>query len=139
MNVRSTARGALAGFASGGRSLLPFAVTLAAGKSPWTGLAATLAAGEIVGDKLPFAPPRTQPVPLVGRALAGGLCGWMLANRDGSSRPVGAGVAAVAAVAGTFAGYYARKFLTLELGIPDPVIAIAEDGIVFGLARFANA
>jgi uncharacterized membrane protein len=138
MKVLATTRSFATGIATGSRSLLPLAMTLAAGKSPWAGLAGTLAAGELIGDKLPFAPARIEAIPLAGRAFCGALCGWLLAARDGSARPVAAGVGASAAVASTLAGYYARKFLTHELGIPDPLIALAEDGIVFGLARFAN-
>ncbi len=139
MTLTSAPASALAGFASGLRSLLPLAVTLAANRSPWTGLAGTLAAGELVGDKLPFAPPRTQPVVLGGRALTGALCGSLLAKRAGENATAGALLGGIGAIAGTVLGYNARKCLTSELALPDVLVALAEDGITFGLARFANA
>ena len=139
MSISLTPASAAVGFATGLRSLLPLGVTLAAEKSAWTGLAGTLAAGELGGDKLPFAPPRTQAGPLIGRALIGALCGSLVAKRADKNARAGALLGAAAAIAGTVGGYNARKYLTKELGIPDAVIALLEDGLTFGLARLANA
>jgi uncharacterized membrane protein len=129
----------VAGFSTGLRSMTAPAVTLAAGKSAWTGLAGTLAVGEVLADKLPVVPARTQAGPLFGRALFGALCGWAIAGRAGRSQSAGAAVAALGAIASAYGGYYARKFIDERVGIPDPVVALAEDGLAFGLARLANA
>ena len=39
-----------------------------------------LAAGEVIGDKLPMAPARIAPIPLFGRVMSGGLCGAALVS-----------------------------------------------------------
>jgi uncharacterized membrane protein len=128
-----------AGLSTGLRTFTATSVTLAAGQSPWTGLAGTLAAGELLGDKLPMTPARTQPAALLARAGAAAYCGSLLAKREGRSPALGAGIAVIAAVGAAFAGYHVRAFVGKSLGIPDPVVAVLEDGIAFGLARLANA
>lgn len=129
----------IAGISTGLRTLTATSVTLATGKSAWTGLVGTLAAGELLGDKLPATPERTKPIGLIGRAAFGGLCGYILAGRSDRSRPAGAVLGIAGAVAGAFAGINLRKIAGAKLGLPDPVVALVEDGIAFGLARVANA
>jgi uncharacterized membrane protein len=128
----------LAGLSTGLRTFTATSVTLASERSAWTGLAGTLAAGELVGDKLPMTPARTEPVGLLARAGAAAYCGTLLAKRDVRSPMLGACVAVAAAIAAAFAGYHLRAFVGKQLGIPDPVVALAEDGIAYGLARLAN-
>lgn len=89
------------------------------------------AAGETVGDKLPSAPPRTQPGPLIGRALSGALCGAALARSQRESAVAGALLGAVGGIVGTFAFYALRRTLT-EAGLPDFVVAVGEDALAFG-------
>lgn len=88
-----------------------------------------LAAGELVGDKLPATPSRTSLPLLLGRAASGGLVGAALfasAERPATSGGIlGAG----AAVAGAFAGEKLRGLAGQKSGIPDPIVALVEDGV----------
>lgn len=101
----------------------------------WLGTARTagvfklLAAGEIVGDKLPKTPPRTAPALLLARLLSGGLSGAALCLAAGKPSVTGA---AVGALAGTFAFYHLRRSLDRATGLPDPLIAVAEDALAYG-------
>jgi uncharacterized membrane protein len=94
---------------------------------------AALAAGELVGDKLPFMPSRLKPEGLTARCTSGALCGAALMtahrNRDHKALVAGAAVGALAAIAGAFAGYYLRRQLGQRLNAPDPAIAVVEDMI----------
>jgi uncharacterized membrane protein len=89
-----------------------------------------LAAGEIVADKTPFVPDRTDLLPLLGRAGTGALAGASVAVAGGSRALEGAFVGATAAVAATYAAYHLRRFLSRTLHIPDCLVAIAEDAVV---------
>lgn len=91
-----------------------------------------LAAGEIMADKTPWIPDRISPPGLVGRGVSGALAGAALCSGDGNEEPVvGAVVGAAAALASAFAAYHLRKRLG-EAGIPDPVLAAAEDVLAVG-------
>lgn len=92
------------------------------------------ALGELVADKLPFTPARTDPLPLLGRMFFGGVVGALTYPR---ARLLGALLGAAAAAGVTFATYHIRRALTHELGIPDPIVALAEDAIVVASARAA--
>ncbi len=94
-----------------------------------------LAAGELVGDKLPGVPDRISPPALVGRTLSGALIGATLATRQRQSRRTGASVGAVSAMLGAYATYYLRRRLGQTTGFPDPVWAVLEDALVIGLGR----
>jgi uncharacterized membrane protein len=94
-----------------------------------------LAAGEMVADKLPFVPPRTELPSLVGRAASGALCGAVVAARHRSSKPLAAVVGAVAAVGAAHLAYRLRKGAGEATGIPDPVLALAEDALVLTAGR----
>ena len=101
--------------------------------SPTTALVfKVLGAGEIVGDKLPKTPSRTDPGPLFGRALFGGLCGAALCLDEGESPVLGAALGAVSAVASAFAFYHLRHSLTYDIGLPDLPVALAEDALAYG-------
>jgi uncharacterized membrane protein len=94
---------------------------------------AALAAGELVGDKLPFMPSRLKPEALTARFASGALCGAALMaahrNRDHNALLAGAVVGALAAIAGAFAGYHFRRQLGQKLNVGDPAIAVIEDMI----------
>ena len=92
------------------------------------------AAGELIGDKLPNTPARTQAGPLVGRALSGALCGAALARGGRESAVTGAVFGAVGGVVGTYAFYALRHTLT-EAGLPDLVVALGEDALAVGGGR----
>lgn len=90
---------------------------------------AALAAAELIGDKLPFIPNRTDVGPLIGRITSGGLCGAAITAAKGESLALGAVVGGVAAVIGTFAGYHLRHKAVHEAGAPPLVAAVIEDAL----------
>jgi hypothetical protein len=89
------------------------------------------AAGELVADKSPWIPPRCDPPSLAGRVISGALAGRLVAG------PAGARVGAATAAATTYASERARELLGHRLGLPDPVLAVAEDALVLGVATTA--
>ena len=91
-----------------------------------------MAAGEIVGDKLPMTPSRIAPGPLLGRILFGGLCGAALCAAGGKRPGMGAILGSAGAVAGAFGFYYSRRYAGKVLKIPDPFLGAIEDALVYG-------
>src|SRR3712207_7578700 len=60
--------------------------------------------GELLVDKLPVAPSRTSPPPLLGRAVSGGFVGAALFASEGRRVAAGGVLGAVSALAGGYAG-----------------------------------
>ena len=97
-----------------------------------------LALGELVGDKLPFVPDRVDPLPLAGRAVAGALVGAAVVGANGGDTRrtvVGGLLGAAAAVAAAHLFYRLRRGAAERLGVPDPLLAFAEDALAIGAAR----
>jgi len=92
-----------------------------------------LAAGEIVGDKLPFTPSRIAPGPLFGRVVSGGLCGVALCSAGGKRADLGAVLGVAGALAGAYGFYHLRRALGQKLPVPDPVLGAAEDVLAYGV------
>ena len=88
---------------------------------------AAAAVGELVADKLPRTPNRTDPGPFIARILTGGLSGAALVAGTGGSLVAGAIAGALGGAAGTLGGYRVRTGLVRTLGVPDYVVAIGED------------
>jgi uncharacterized membrane protein len=145
-------RSGLLGIVAGLRSQFPAAALAAGGLEPTArplALIATrggrraaylAAAGEIVADKLPVTPDRVQTGGLVARAASGAIAGAVLASAGGvrGARlvlPVLAG--AGGAYLGSWGGFTARRALVAATGLPDPVVAVAEDVVAIGLAAVA--
>ncbi len=140
----------LLGVGTGIRSVMPLAVTAwfaRTGKLPVTGtwaqwirhpaavgLLTAAAVGECIADKLPSAPNRTAPVPLIGRLCLGGMVGAIVAAafRRPAIRGVAMGVAGAAA--GSYGGFYLRKGLTKGAGLPDLPVALSGDAAAVTLA-----
>lgn len=101
-------------------------------------------AGELVADKLPIVPTRTDPGPLAGRAFFGALTGVATSEAVAPSRTprqvavVGA-IGMTGAVAGSYAGRGYRAWATKAIGLPDLAAALIEDGVAAGLALIATA
>ena len=95
-----------------------------------------LALGELVGDKLPTTPSRKAPLGFVARIVLGGLSGAALLLGSSASGIAGGAAGILGAVAGTLGGYEARTRLVKALGVPDYVIAVAEDLVAVGGAYF---
>jgi uncharacterized membrane protein len=86
--------------------------------------------GELVGDKLPATPSRTSLPPLLGRAASGALVGATVFVSEGRRATTGAALGSTAAIAGAFAGERLRALAVEKTGLPDPVVALAEDAAV---------
>ncbi len=127
---------AVLGAATGARSFAG-AAALALHGRPRAGWARAailvLAGGEAIGDKLPMTPPRSAPPGLAGRIVCGALVGAATAG------PPGAGLGAALALATTYPSERARALLGRKTGLPDPVIAVAEDAVAYGAAYLAAA
>ena len=95
------------------------------------------AAGELVGDKLPFLPARTAPGPLFGRIQFGALAGSAAFTEQDEPAWQGALIGAACAVAGAFAGYNYRTRVARALNVPDLPVALAEDAATAALAAAA--
>lgn len=87
---------------------------------------------EIVVDKLPKTPRRTELLGLIARFALGGLSGAALCAAANQSLVVGAVLGGVGGVAGGFAGYSVRTRLVKALNVPDTVVALLEDAVAIG-------
>jgi uncharacterized membrane protein len=111
----------------GGLAGTPFAA-LGSGRTP--ALFEALMIGEMVGDKTPFIPARTSAPAVLGRAFFGALVGAALSVSGGRGGVSGALVGALSALAGVYAIDRLRSGATQELGLPDRVFGLLEDGLV---------
>jgi uncharacterized membrane protein len=143
------------GFASGLRAFTPLALSCWIAAWGWMPLGGTrlaflgtnigasivslLAVAELIGDKLPVTPSRISAGPLGARVLTGALCGAALAIGAGTPWLLGLICGVVGSVAGAFAGFHARRFLVMRMGVRDILVAIAEDitTIILTLGVFA--
>ena len=91
-----------------------------------------LAIGELIADKLPFIPGRTQPGPLGARIVFGAICGAALCLSGGASLLPGAILGGLGGIAGAFAGYNYRRWLSRGAKFPDLLIALLEDLVAVG-------
>ena len=95
---------------------------------------AAAAIGELIADKLPFMPKRTQAPSLVWRALSGALSGAAVCATKKRSAVAGALLGAAAAAGATYGTYELRRWVGKRFDLPDPVVAIVEDVLVAGCA-----
>jgi uncharacterized membrane protein len=101
----------------------------------WTGHLVTalifsvLAVGEIVGDKLPKTPNRTNLLGMTGRIIVGGLMGAIVATALDGSVFEGILLAVSGAFVGAHAGYLVRRELVVLLRWKDWHVAVFEDVI----------
>ena len=101
--------------------------------SSWaTMLARVAAVGEMVADKTPNIPPRTEALPLMGRLTVGAFSGFVLCMAERESALLGALFGAIGALVGTFGFYHLRRLIGEETSIPDFAIAVAEDAVAVG-------
>jgi uncharacterized membrane protein len=99
--------------------------------SPWVSrMLRMFEIGEMLVDKLPVTPSRTSPPPLLGRAASGAFVGAALFASENRRAAVGAALGATAALVSAYAGERLRLQVSEKLGVPDPVVALLEDGLV---------
>jgi uncharacterized membrane protein len=103
-----------------------------------TGLALA-ALGELVADKLPKTPNRTDPPALIMRGVSGAFAGAALSGRKRNDRIKGAVLGGLAAIGVGYGMYYLRAWLGRKSGVPDAVLAIGEDAVALTLALKAIA
>lgn len=84
---------------------------------------------ELIMDKLPKTPRRTEALGLIARFALGGLSGAALCAAANQSAVLGGVLGGVGGVAGGFAGYAARTRLVKALKVPDLVVALVEDAV----------
>ncbi|MCC2547395.1 DUF4126 family protein [Hymenobacter sp. BT175] len=94
-----------------------------------------LAAAEMVGDKLPQMPDRTEPISIAGRALSGAVVGAVLYKLGYRKLVSGALLGGAAAVAGTFGAYYLRRAVNEKTSLQEPTAGFLEDAVVVGLGN----
>jgi uncharacterized membrane protein len=100
-----------------------------------TPVAVTFALGELVVDKLPSTPKRTEPAGLAGRIALGALSAAILASSIGRGGRVPAVIGAATAVGSAFAGMTVRAKLSEHL--PPVLVALGEDLLSASLAAEA--
>lgn len=96
-----------------------------------------LAAGELIGDKLPQTPDRISAFPLIARLCFGGLVGAISATSLHGSTLEGILLGSIAALAGAFVGFHMRKSLCAKVDWPDLPVAVVEDLLAIGLSVLA--
>jgi uncharacterized membrane protein len=96
-------------------------------------VAAALALLELIGDKIPGIPNRTDLGPMIGRAAAGAFIGASVAQATGRDRIAGALVGSLFAIVGAQLSFRLRRSLTHVL--PPIAAAAVEDAAVVAIAR----
>jgi uncharacterized membrane protein len=93
------------------------------------------AIGELIADKLPKTPSRTAPLGLTARTVLGAGSAAALAVSAQTALTLAVVAGAIGGVVGAFAGYNVRHTVVTKLGLPDFMVALAEDAaaIVGGL------
>ena len=91
-----------------------------------------LAIGELVADKLPKTPNRTDPGPLAFRLITGGFSSMAICASAHQPLVIGMIIGAIGSIAGAFAGYQIRHRLVKTFGFPDLSVAVAEDIVAIG-------
>ena len=113
------------------------------------------AVGEMLVDKHPATPNRTDPPSVIARTMSGAVtgaaimvsgAGWstrsplrsrraswpMNSARTAEAALVGAVIGGGAAYIGTFASYHLRRILSARTQAPNVVLGVAEDAVVYG-------
>jgi uncharacterized membrane protein len=128
------------GMVTGSRNALGPALVARHARRPWLRRTAYLmAAMELIADKIPFAPKRTEPIWLATRMLGGaGVAREMLRGRGRTAVAGGLVIGAAAAIAGAFTCMRARLALTRRLGggaVANALAGTIEDLTVINIGR----
>ena len=90
-----------------------------------------MALAEFLGDKLPLAPNRTQPLSIAIRCFAGCLVGAGIFNAAGKKAMTGAVLGCLIAGASTYGSFFLRRKLA-RTGLGNFMSGIIEDAFVVG-------
>lgn len=105
--------------------------------SPLTSNALRLfAVGEMVMDKMPFVPKRTNAPSLTARAVSGGLAGAVVGMMYRGSPMVAGLIGALSATGATFGITQLRKQITENTAVPDALVGGLEDLLVLGTGYY---
>jgi len=100
-----------------------------------------LTVSEVIIDKLPATPNRTQPAGVVFRGLSGALAGASIYKASGNNVALGAVLGAASAITSTYISFLLRKNIVKNTSVIDPVIGALEDALVIsagiGLVKVA--
>jgi|SRR5450759_5057952 uncharacterized membrane protein len=139
MESRAISRSFAIGLTCGLRSMTGPAVVRWRARDPLRLAFAALAAGELIADKLPATPPRTIPPALIFRAVSGGFAGHSVARLFGADPRMGTAAGSAGAIVGAYLGMTVRGWIVRTSGLPDPLVALAEDAAAIGGALAASA
>jgi uncharacterized membrane protein len=92
-----------------------------------------MAAGEVLADKIPSIPNRTDLPGLIGRGLAGAAAGAILNKASNGKMPPAPLIGAASAIASTYASFYLRQEAARHL--KPTLAALMEDAFVYGIGR----
>lgn len=95
-----------------------------------SGILTGVAAGEMMADKTPVVPDRTEVPAATGRIVMGALVGFAAADYRRSPRIPAAAVGALAALGSTHFFYYVRSLAGKNTPLPDAVWGTVEDLLV---------
>ena len=90
------------------------------------------AVGELIADKFPKIPNRTDAGPLALRAIMGAICGGAFAVTFGADFAMACLLGGLGGLLGSFAGFWMRKLATRPGRLPDVLVALTEDLIAVG-------
>ncbi|MGH7471611.1 MAG: DUF4126 family protein [Longimicrobiales bacterium] len=99
------------------------------GSIPAVVILTAIAMVELIADKSPTMPNRTERRGLAARIATGGITGACVAMAGAQPALVGAVLGSLGGVVGCFGGFQLRTRLVKALHTPDIVVALAEDVI----------
>ena len=109
-------------------------------KGPGIGrTAVAMAVGELLAERMPFVPNRSESTVLLARAVSGGAAGAAMFKARRRSVLVGALVGAAAAVGASYGAYYLRKKAARYFNVSDRMVALVEDGLALSAGLIAVA
>jgi uncharacterized membrane protein len=103
------------------------------GSRAGTRILSLAAVGELLGDKLPFTPDRTEAPSLAARAVSGAVTAASLASRSRRPAMPSAVIAAASAILSAHLMIRLRK--RADRTLPDPFVATVEDCLALVLAN----